>query len=424
MAQSKKRTHYPLAESLAGLIKSMIVTEMFQIDPDLTLKHFDDLLGNRGLYSGFQVRLFFESQVRSFAEKLKFTLFPDEVLCDDLVGPEYDCNYVGLEGKRVFQISRGPFDNLNGKERVEICTLFNKTINDPCLMTFSDFYNLTGIDFVVASSNITQRRSKYFSVFHTPNFPVVDAVSISMNFPIVFRPLYINFPVKPGASDEYNDAYKGLWVDGGIFNNLPIHAFDSLPSNLEEVTYLGTTIYEYLASNSFDELPFFTETEPTGFNKNVFGLAIGDRRNLAETANYENLFGPLAEDESPLSSGIGKLGGDLFASFLFSGSTGRLKGVPNTNYKHLDIDITKDEKNIVFRGPTPDDGVFYNSDYEYELPLLDFATPELLRKRAKKITGSNISNKDRQIRLELTKQALLKDVLINKAHKTVYDKII
>jgi predicted acylesterase/phospholipase RssA len=86
---------------------------------------------------------------------------------------------------------------------------------------FEQLYRETGVDLVFTGANVTQKRPKYFSVQTTPKFPVIEAVAISMNLPILFKPVYID------ALDDY----QGYWVDGGLLNNLPLHAFDEARTN-------------------------------------------------------------------------------------------------------------------------------------------------------------------------------------------------
>lgn len=84
-------------------------------------------------------------------------------------------------------------------------------------LTFEVFYKHTGIDFRLTSTNITKGNSYIFSKESTPKFPVIEAVQMSMNIPILYRPIEIT-----GGSP-----LDGQWVDGGMLNNYPIHAFDS-----------------------------------------------------------------------------------------------------------------------------------------------------------------------------------------------------
>lgn len=58
------------------------------------------------------------------------------------------------------------------------------------------------------------------------NMAVADGVRISMGIPGAFKPVAITKELKPGKRLDIGSAF--LLVDGGMQNNLPIHAFDEL----------------------------------------------------------------------------------------------------------------------------------------------------------------------------------------------------
>lgn len=131
----------------------------------------------------------------------------------------------------------------------------------PKEITFVDFFNLTGVDLLITGTNVTQHTPKYFSVSHTPDFPVIFAVALSMNLPIIFKPFYIKGTVHKGYSDDspYNRGYNGFWVDGGMLNNYPIHAFDEINEKFSYISgdnskrpllYLGKPITTEIAVES------------------------------------------------------------------------------------------------------------------------------------------------------------------------------
>lgn len=134
-----------------------------------------NLLFDRGLFPGWQVRRFFSELLTSYLEQKL------------------------LKGRRP-----------NGGA-----------------LNFYDFYNFTNVDLVVTGTNIATRRSLYFSKDATPSFPVAEAVGISMSLPFLFKPVRVE--VQGAKSDR--DPYAGRFVDGGLLNNLPIHAFDKKISN-------------------------------------------------------------------------------------------------------------------------------------------------------------------------------------------------
>lgn len=130
---------------------------------------------------------------------------------------------------------------------------------DALTVTFGDFFLYTGIDLVVTGSNISTGKPMLFSVFHTRDFPVVEAIAISMNLPAVFRPVYIDSIVHNDKTPIYNEMYRGFYADGGITNNLPFRVFNQLdvvhirgaeepttPSEPENDTYhMWVSSYDY-----------------------------------------------------------------------------------------------------------------------------------------------------------------------------------
>jgi predicted acylesterase/phospholipase RssA len=56
---------------------------------------------------------------------------------------------------------------------------------------------------------------------------VADAVAISMSLPLIFKPARVDAEVPVTEFNRDPQAYQGFWVDGGVLNNLSVHAFDA-----------------------------------------------------------------------------------------------------------------------------------------------------------------------------------------------------
>ncbi|MEA2165014.1 MAG: hypothetical protein QOK37_3141 [Thermoanaerobaculia bacterium] len=99
---------------------------------------------------------------------------------------------------------------------------------NPSHLTFRDLHRITGAKVVFMGTNITTKASLPFSVDATPDFPVVDAVCLSMSIPALFKPTFIAAEVNLDSNADlaYNYRYKGFFVDGGMLANIPMHAFD------------------------------------------------------------------------------------------------------------------------------------------------------------------------------------------------------
>ncbi|MBX9802018.1 MAG: patatin-like phospholipase family protein [Caulobacteraceae bacterium] len=96
-------------------------------------------------------------------------------------------------------------------------------------LTFTRLLEATRKDLVIAGTNISTSQPVYFRAALTPDFPVVDAVAMSASFPFLFRPTAVRYRAPPGKGREpafYDIHYSGYFIDGGVFNNLPINAFN------------------------------------------------------------------------------------------------------------------------------------------------------------------------------------------------------
>lgn len=188
-------------------------------------------------------------------------------------------------------------------------------------ITFDLFYQLTGVDLVLTGANITTNKAAVFSKQHTPDFLVAEAVSISMNLPALFKPVKVVTEVPPRGTMPPVD-YQGLWVDGGILNNFPLHAFDDRIPPIS---------------------PRFPHLRP--LNPAMLGLR------LAEGGpNSSNL--PEVSPDMTFQTLSNYLGGILNTALYPSGS-GQIR--------------------------TPDEAMQTIDLYTYELDLFDFAPPPELR---------------------------------------------
>ena len=121
-------------------------------------------------------------------------------------------------------------------------TDFTDNSNGRTLLTeinFQQFYEIFGVDLVATGSNLETSKSHFFSRYKTPNMIVADAIRISMSLPMVFKPVLIkeasDLAYITGSMSNLRDHYlKGVWVDGGYLNNVPISAFDAIAGSQEK----------------------------------------------------------------------------------------------------------------------------------------------------------------------------------------------
>lgn len=83
--------------------------------------------------------------------------------------------------------------------------------------TFQEFRERGFRDLYIVAANLSRQRAEVFSAQHTPEVAVADAVRMSMSIPIFFEAL--RFDGKSFGSGDY-------YVDGGLFDNFPMHIFD------------------------------------------------------------------------------------------------------------------------------------------------------------------------------------------------------
>jgi predicted acylesterase/phospholipase RssA len=218
-------------------------------------------------------------------------------------------------------------------------------------ITFKDLFDLTGVDLLFTGTNVSKHRSGFFSVGYTPDFPVIDAVTISMSIPFVFKPVIVDRDVRLGSENEdYNESYKGLWVDGGILNNFPLHAYDS-QARLPDLTYQGKRRmrwggYEVAVPRGEDERP---PGEERPFDERVLGVRLGLRDKTQFDVNKE-----YGEKNAGV---LFDFAGQLLTTFLADSSDSQVR-TPLEQQRVCTLDVSK-------------------------LDLLDFAGPEIDEQRIK-----------------------------------------
>jgi predicted acylesterase/phospholipase RssA len=115
------------------------------------------------------------------------------------------------------KILRNYYKNLDETNRSKVKS------RPPETMTFIELYSITGLELAFTGVNTTNAKSQIWSHRTTPDFPVAEAVAISMNLPVLFKPVrVVNSP---------KATLDGYWIDGGVQNNLPFHVFDELEDN-------------------------------------------------------------------------------------------------------------------------------------------------------------------------------------------------
>ena len=96
--------------------------------------------------------------------------------------------------------------------------------------TFANHAQAFGALFMATGSNLSTQRTELFSCHTTPGMFVEDAARISMSLPLIYKPYIIRdatgLTVGNSVPEVVDLDYQGVWVDGGLYNNTPVQAFD------------------------------------------------------------------------------------------------------------------------------------------------------------------------------------------------------
>jgi predicted acylesterase/phospholipase RssA len=117
---------------------------------------------------------------------------------------------------------------------IDILKLFMTKKNIDPEITFVELFKLTSAKLFITGTCINDINLYYFSVDHSPNMKIIDAVRISISIPIFFKPYY------------YDNKY---WIDGACINNYPIDLFQD---KLDDV--VGINLNDNFYNENFDDI--------------------------------------------------------------------------------------------------------------------------------------------------------------------------
>lgn len=85
-------------------------------------------------------------------------------------------------------------------------------------ITFEQHYTMTKKNLIITGTNTTTRQIVYFNRLTHPNMEVALAVRISMSLPLVFVPITYE-------NERFTNILgtHGMYIDGGVIDNLPAH---------------------------------------------------------------------------------------------------------------------------------------------------------------------------------------------------------
>ena len=121
-------------------------------------------------------------------------------------------------------------------------------------------------DLYVYGTNLSTHFGEVFSIEHTPNIRIADAVRISMSIPLFFA----------AVRNPRNDVY----VDGGVLNNYPVKLFDREkyipPANL--ATMAEKKPYYEKENKRF--LKAHPDSSPYVYNKETLGFRLDSKQEI------------------------------------------------------------------------------------------------------------------------------------------------
>ncbi len=285
---------------------------------------FSNLIGERGLFVGIKARSYFASLIEKYL-------------------------YPALESEE-YPLPETP----------------------PGELSFRQFYDLTGVDLVLTGTNITRHSTLYFSVYHTPDFPVVEAVQISMTLPGAFKLVYVDTDVRAGDRAQ-RLRYQGLFIDGGMLNNYPIHAFDHIERTgaptldagfLSNITYRGL-IGDYPIAGD----PKLRQADCDC----VLGMRLQNKPYVLDPIDVDDVY---PEDKGVL---LGFLK-NMFGTLMYGSEEGQIRSVGDEE-RTVELYATVDENE--YRGfKVLKSKLKLDKDAkEYTLSIMDFSSPAIDRSR-------------------------------------------
>lgn len=145
--------------------------------------------------------------------------------------------------------------------------------------TFAEFQERGFRELYIVAANVSRHRAEVFSAKDTPHVAVADAVRMSMSIPIFFEAL--RFDGQEFGSGDY-------YVDGGLFDNFPMHIFDQDEFAGKSWAYRDGVNWETLGLFLFpDELRHQADPEIPEDVWEFLTLALRNMYNSHQISNYQ-----------------------------------------------------------------------------------------------------------------------------------------
>jgi NTE family protein len=106
----------------------------------------------------------------------------------------------------------------NGDSIVKLIIAIIKQKNISANITFKELYEKTGKLLVLTGSELIKNEAKYYNHINTPNMSVLDAIRVTISYPIIFNPVRNNV-------DE-------ILIDGALFAPYPMDYFKDIDAKI------------------------------------------------------------------------------------------------------------------------------------------------------------------------------------------------
>jgi hypothetical protein len=128
------------------------------------------------------------------------------------------------------------------------------------LITFQDFKDHPDLflEFKCYGTNLATQSAEEYSAEKTPNATVLSAMRATMSLPVVFQPAYLEERrlVREENGQRFYQAVRvddNPRIDGGLFDNFPVDAFDIDPETGEKVYNPHSTGFCLVSPAQFEE---------------------------------------------------------------------------------------------------------------------------------------------------------------------------
>jgi NTE family protein len=147
-----------------------------------------------------------------------------------------------------------------------ISKLIKKKLGDPNA-TFEHLKEAGMPDLYVYGTNLSTLFGEVFSIEHTPDIRIADAVRISMSIPLFFT--------------AYRNSRDDVYVDGGVLNNYPIKLFDRQKYIEKEKLNKMARSTDYYEKENQNFLKKKPSRSPYCYNKQTLGFRLDSKQEIA-----------------------------------------------------------------------------------------------------------------------------------------------